>query len=204
MNDTELADNILEILRSIGPMSIQEILYLLTNDNIWILKLNPSDIQSKENLEKNITNQIKKLAREEKIREYICETGYRRRYGIPEMNVSKDIPLQLDLKIALKKCSECLSWVINYTEKCKHMALYSCNIRKNIDDSHLNVIEYDNKMYVIYKSFFLGVFDRNKLRLPYKNNRNHIPELFIASKLAKNQNINSREYLKLSFQEVIG
>ena len=123
-------DNILEVIRTIGPMAIQEIIYLFLNDNFWILALNSNDISSSNRFQKKIQASINELVRQRKICEYLCDTGYRRRYGVPELDISLEIPLKLELNICLEKCRDCISWVINYSNKKKHLSFYSCNLRQ--------------------------------------------------------------------------
>lgn len=65
----------------------------------------------------NISKNLKILKKKKKIREYICDSGYRRRYGISKLAFSIDFDLKLQLNIDLKKSPNCLSWIIEYFEK---------------------------------------------------------------------------------------
>jgi len=128
MSNKELDKVILESIYTFGPLAIPEILYLFRNFFEWSFKLDFNDISK---LNKNIIlKNLNLLKKENKIREYLCDTGYRRRFGVSKLPFSVEFPLKLRLKIELKKCPNCLSWVIEYFNITKHLSLFSCDVRK--------------------------------------------------------------------------
>jgi len=191
---------VLEALWFYGQMSIQELLYLFLEDYLWIVKI-AKELESKTLLEKKIEKCLKQLIREENIREYLCDSGYRRRYGIPKLPISKKIPLKLREFPKMKICKECHFPVVVYKNKIKHILPYHCSIRKNDDDKYLRVINGSDRRYVLYKSKLLGVLDKNSIRMPFKDNKNHIPEFFLA--LNKYSTKFHKQDLTLTFREVV-
>lgn len=204
MIQNRIENQVLKFIRSCGPLSIPEISYLIQNDNICLLLLDFESIQSKKTLKKIIKKSLRNLMQKRNLREYICDTGYKTRYGIPEKSMPDFTPLKLRLRIILRQCNECISWLIEYNYKFKHLTPYFCNLRKEKDDIVLKCYDYEDLKYIFYNYLFLGVFDNGKLRFPYKNNRTHVPELIIASKILrkKNQIYKNRKYSKYYFEEV--
>lgn len=194
---------VLEALRFFGQMSIQELLYLFTEDYSWIVKI-AKEFESKALFKKKIEKCLKQLIREENIREYLCDSGYRRRYGILNQLISKifkKIPLKLIGFPKMKICKECHFPVVVYKNKIKHILPYHCSIRKNDDDRYLKVVNGSDRRYVLYKSKLLGVLVKNSIRMPFKDNKNHIPEFFLA--LNKYSTKYHKQDLTLTFKEVV-
>lgn len=200
MSVNDLKKQVLDALRFHGQMSIQEILYLFFEDHKWIVKI-VRELESKELFVKKIARSLKQLIKEGNVREYLCNSGYRRRYGIPELSISKKIPLKLKEIPIIKNCEECHFPIIIYKNKIRHFFPYLCNMRKNNDDLDLKILNGSNRRFVLYKSIFLGVLDNNIIRLPFKDNRNQIPEFFIA--VTKYSNKYHKRDLTLKFKEVI-
>lgn len=201
MSLSDLKKVILEAIRFYGQMSVQELLYLFIENPKWIVKI-LKEFDSKEHLKSKIKRCLTLLIREGHIREYVCDSGYRRRYGIPELDLPKRIQLKLKEYPKIKNCKECYFSVIVYNNKRRHILPYSCSTRKNEDNPHLNVVFIgSNIRFVVYKSIFLGILEENNIRLPFKNNKNHIPEFFIAIKKLKN--VNGKTHLTLKFREVV-
>lgn len=201
MSLNNLKKVILDAIRYYGQLSVRELLFLFVEEPKWFVKIF-KNFDSKDNLKKKIMSCLRLLIREGNIREYICDSGYKRRYGIPEI----DLPIKIQLKLKeypyIKNCRECYFPIIVYKCKIKHILPYSCSVRKNEDNKYLKLILFNSKLrFVVYKSIFLGVIEKNQVRLPYKENRNHIPEFFIA--IQKLKDMNGRKYLRLKFREVI-
>lgn len=204
MIQNKLVHQVLKFIRSCGPLSVPEMIHLIQNDNLSLLSLDFESIQSKDVLNKKIKKCLKNLLENKNIREFTCDTGYKKRYGIPEVSIPDATPLKLRLRINLIECKECISWVIEFNDKFKHLTPFYCNRRKLEDDIGLNYYDYEALKYIFYNYLFLGVFDKGKLRFPYKNNKTHDPELLIASKILKEKNpiYKNRNYLKYYFKEV--
>ena len=197
----ELKKIILEAIRFYGQLSIRELLYLFFEDPEWIVKI-LKHYDTKKLFKSKIFNCLKILVREEHIREYFCDSGYRRRYGIPELDLPNKIPLKLKEYPTIKNCRECYFPVIIYKDKKKHILQNYCNERNKEGSNVLKIILMNKDIrFVVYKSMFLGVLEKNKIRLPFKDNKNHIPEFFIA--LNKYRSMNGRINLRLKFKEVV-
>ena len=201
MSLTDLKKVILEAIRSYGQISVQELLYLFIEDSKWIVKI-LKEFDSKESFKSKIKKCLTLLIREENVREYICDSGYKRRYGIPELDLPKRIQLKLREYPKIKNCKECYFSVIVYNTKRRHTLPYLCSSRKNEDSTHLKIIfNGSNVRFVMFKSIFLGVLEKNTLRLPFKNNKNHVPEFFLAIKKLKE--LSGKTHLTLKFKEVV-
>ena len=203
MQNIKLKGLVLKYIRICGPLSIPELVYLIENDNYSFLILDYEIFNSKDMLKKYIRQSLKKLFKSEEIRIYQCQSGYKERYGIFEKSIPIQIPLKLTLKINLEKCQECLSWVVNYNDKYKHLTVYFCKSRETTDEVHLKYYDYEGLKFILYKYFLLGIFEKGKLRLPFKNNKTYNPELIIASKIFRSKNLEykNRKYLKFNFKK---
>jgi len=178
MSTKELGTLILESIHTFGPLAIPEISYLFNTYIEWIFKLDFKDYSNLK--QERVSKILSKLQEKKKIREFLCDSGYRRRFGIPKIPFSVDFPLKIMLNIKLIKCPTCLSWVIKYFDKTKHLFPFLCENRKNEDNSYIKFYNYKEKKYLIYKELFLGIFEKGVLRLPYRDFVVNKPELFVA------------------------
>jgi len=194
MSSKELGTLILESIHTFGPLAIPEISYLFNNYFEWIFKV---DFKDSSNLnQERVSKILNKLHEKKKIREYLCDSGYRRRFGISKIPFSIDFPLNLRLNIKLIKCPTCLSLIIKYFDKSKHLFPFLCENRENKDNSNIEFYSHKEKKYLIYKELFLGIFEKGVLRLPYRDYAVNKPELFIAIDLY-NKCRNDRAIIKL-------
>ena len=202
MNNQEAKNCILSALRHFGYLSFPEMLYLFKNHILWSLKLNTYQFLEDNGSELNMF--LKSLHRKENIRRFKCESGYKWRYGLSTKPIGLDIPLKLKLKIKLQKCLECSSWVIKYYKERKHLSGFFCREREECESKTVQLINYHHKKFIIFKNLLLGVFENNKLRLPFRDFIDNIPELYIALKImAKKSDEKWYHNLKLSLEEVL-
>lgn len=202
MNENNLSNIILESIYQFGPLAVPEIKYLLKNYFSWKIKLGVETLFKLKNYD--ISKYLNKLTETRKIREYLCESGYSSRYGISKLPFTSEYPLKLNLKIKLKKCSECSSWIIEYHNKKRHLFYFSCKKRDEIDDGNILFIRYNNKYFTIYNNLFLGVFEEGILRFPFRDYSKKKPELFLAMDIINKKQKSDEFYsLKMNFEEVI-
>ncbi|MEJ2248664.1 MAG: hypothetical protein P8Y97_03270 [Candidatus Lokiarchaeota archaeon] len=183
MNENNLSNIILESIYQFGPLAVPEIKYLLKNYFSWKIKLGVETLFKLKNYD--ISKYLNKLTETRKIREYLCESGYSSRYGISKLPFTSEYPLKLNLKIKLKKCSECSSWIIEYHNKKRHLFYFSCKKRDEIDDGNILFIRYNNKYFTIYNNLFLGVFEEGILRFPFRDYRISSKKYNLISKFLK-------------------
>ena len=206
MRDLSVIKNeLIELIKSHGPLAIPEITYIISEDPILFLKAN-LEITSLKIIKKRIKLELNELVNDQNIKHFECDSGYKIRYGMPNVHLDRNIPMRLKPKIFLKKCNECLAFVITLSNQTKHMSCFFCNSRTQSDDDNFFFINYDDKKFILYKNFFLGVFDNGKIRLPFKSNKTHEPEFFIALKKynKKKRSFRLNKYLKLNLKEYIG
>jgi len=200
MNQNKFNKIIVNALRTFGPLSFPEIKYIFKHDISWNVKIKNQHLFRKDGYE--IKKMLKDLSKEEKIRRYECDTGYKYRYGISKISLRLDIPMKLELKIDKQLCQYCLSWVVNYFNKSKHINRFHCEKRDQIDCKSFMILNDLDKKYIIFKELFLGVFQGGNLRLPFRDFSNNEPEFFRAIKLySRNKDKKLYSNLKLNFQE---
>ena len=200
MNQNNFKKTIIDALRTFGPLSFPELKYIFKNDISWNVKIENEYLFIKDGY--NIKKMLKDLSKEENIRRYECNTGYKYRYGISKISVKLDIPVKLKLKIDKELCQYCLSWVVNYFDKSKHLNRFHCEKRDQIDCENFRILNDLDKKYIIYKELFLGVFQDGNLRLPFRDFSNNEPEFFRAIKIySRNKNEKLYSNLKLNFME---
>lgn len=200
MKTKNLKEIVLESILTFGPLAIPEILYLLRNHLEWVIRLRFNEFSNLSH--KKIFSIIKKLQEKKKLRDYICDSGYRKRFGISKIPISVNYPLRLKLVVNLEKCPICLSWVIIYFDKKKHLFPFFCENRKKENCSELKFYNHNEKIYLIYKNLFLGIFDDGKLRLPKRDFIAKKPEIFIAMDLVNNKkNSIIKNKIKLHLKE---
>lgn len=200
MSVNRLKKKVLEVLYLFGQMSKQEMEYLFLENYSWIVKI-AKEFESRKLFKRRLEKCFKLLIKEGNIREYLCDSGYRRRYGIPELPLSNKIQLKLKQYPKIEKCGECHFPIVIYKNKFKHLLPYFCDIRKNSDNVDLRVMNSSNIKFIFFKSSFLGVLDKNKIRLPFKDHKDHKPEFFIALEIYRKKY--KKKKLTLRFQEVV-
>jgi len=199
MNENKINEVILDLVNTYGPLSVPEMIYSIQNNILYSIDL--SSNKNKQITDYDIQKVLNSLIENKKIREFVCDTGYKRRYGIPELDTS----FKLSLKIEKKICPECGCWIIIYFKKVKHLEAFFCASRLNSDTKDIVLCNYKAKIkFIIYENLFLGVIDNGVLRLPKVDRFSKIPELIIASKICmrKGKNKNLFKNLKFNFQEV--
>jgi len=194
MSSKELGTLILDSIHTFGPLAIPEISYLFNNYFEWIFKVDFKDFSNIN--QDRVSKILSKLQEKKKVSEFLCGSGYRRRFGISKIPFSVNFPLNLKLNIKLIKCPICLSWIVQYFNKIKHIFPFLCENRKNKDNSCIEFYNYKEKKYLIFRELFLGIFEKGVLRLPYRDYAVNKPELFIAIDLY-NKCRNDRAIIKL-------
>ncbi|KKM21801.1 hypothetical protein LCGC14_1631760 [marine sediment metagenome] len=200
-----IKNELIELIKSHGPLAIPEIAHIISEDPILFLKTT-LDITSLKIIKKKIKLELRELVKEQKIKHFECDSGYKIRYGMPNPHLDRYIPMRVKPKIILKKCDECLAFIITLSNKIKHISCFFCNSRDQSDDANIYFLNYDDRKFILYQNFFLGVFDNGKIRLPFKNNKTHEPEFFIALKKfnKKIKSYRTNKYLKLNLKEYVG
>ncbi len=201
-----LKDLLLKIINKYGPLAFPELLILVRRDENLLLTFNLKLLTSnKEELSKYIEKTLQSLIKEKKIIKYNCNSGYRIRYSKNNI-LALSSPLNLKLNLCLKKCKECSSWIVRYNNnKFKHISSFYCENRLSNDDSDIHFLEFRNKKFILYKHFFLGVFEKGFIRFPYIDYKYYQPEFIIALDKYQNMKINThyKKHLKLKFKEIL-
>lgn len=199
MNEKQLDKSILDIISSFGPISVQEISYVIKSNIIHSSALLLEELASINH--HKILGSLRRLIKEKVVKQFRCNSGYENRYGFPDLPLTTN----LDLKIELVQCQECPSWLIKYSDQYKHISSFFCSFRDNDSQKLVLYRNYDDVFFIIYNSLFLGVFDNGLIRLPGQDRRKEKPEIIVVSDIIKKKKHHGNifENLKFNFKEVI-